>query len=815
VAHDTGAPRWLHAIVRIRDERWRVERVTRFGDVDLLAARGCGGTNLARTGEFLLPFELVEPLGTSDAPRAVAAARWRHVARQALAGAQPSWSALRAAAGAACTIVPFQLEPALAFVGGHGCRLLIADAVGLGKTIQAGLMVAELHHRRPEARTLIVAPSSLRAQWQAELIDRFRLDPEIFDSAGLARCRGRLPAGSNPWSLTPIAITSIDFVKRPEVARALEALVWDLVIFDEAHNLAGRSDRYAAARALGARARAVVLLTATPHSGDERAFERLGSIGALRAGEPLLVFARSRADAGLLRRRRECRLHIRPTAAELSMHTALADYATCVWARSRDASATHPHGARLAMATLMRRACSSAASLARTLTRRLALLAGPVGRSERQPTLPFAIESLDDAEPSAGLETPGLADMTEERSTLRRLLALASDAARSESKPAALRRLVERAGEPAIVFTEYRDTLAHLATALAGIDCAELHGGLTTRQRQDALRRFTDGEVQVLLATDAASEGLNLHHRCRLVISLELPWSPLRLEQRIGRVDRIGQPRVVHAVRFVARGTCEETTLARLEERIVRARHAIGMDGPPPTEYEVADCVLGDGSGRRTVDTGDRRPAGLVQAALGHAAELEARRIAAARALAPSDANRRAEPRPVIARLRRRAGTLASRHGVWVFRITLSTRSGQVLWEPLVTLAARFDRPAAFTHRHLRLALDPGQAPIVEALDGARLDAVRRLGPSLQHAAGTWRHRELEIAADLRARHARLSAALMQRSLFGRERDRLAASQAALLDAALAQSAERLRALDALAEIEVEAVRLEFAAVVA
>jgi hypothetical protein len=207
VAHHNGSWSWPNSIVRIRDERWRVERATRFGDVDLLTVRGCGAANRSQTGAFLLPFETVDRLDADAAPRCASLGRWRHEARRVLASAQPSWSALRAATHARFTIVPYQLEPVLAFASGRGSRILLADAVGLGKTIQAGLVAAELHHRRPEARTLVVAPASLRDQWRTELTDRFSLTPAIVDSPGLARCRSHLQPGSNPWSLTPIIIT--------------------------------------------------------------------------------------------------------------------------------------------------------------------------------------------------------------------------------------------------------------------------------------------------------------------------------------------------------------------------------------------------------------------------------------------------------------------------------------------------------------------------------------------------------------------------------------------------------------------------------
>ena len=199
------------------------------------------------------------------------------------------------------------------------------------------------------------------------------------------------------------------------------------------------------------------------------------------------------------------------------------------------------------MSALARRACSSAGSLARSVERRLTLMNGEPAPG-MQPGLPFDDMGADDDEPNTVLSSAGLHDSADERRRLEHLLELARTAAAAESKLRALKRLLSRAREPAIVFTEYRDTLQRIGSVLTDVESAQLHGGLTPHERADALRRFTRGNARLLLATDTASEGLNLHQRCRLVVNLELPWTPLRLEQRAGRIDRIGQERRVHAV---------------------------------------------------------------------------------------------------------------------------------------------------------------------------------------------------------------------------------------------------------------------------
>ncbi|PYQ81883.1 MAG: helicase, partial [Acidobacteria bacterium] len=155
-----------------------------------------------------------------------------------------------------------------------------------------------------------------------------------------------------------------------------------------------------------------------------------------------------------------------------------------------------------------------------------------------------------------------MADADRERRLLGPIAGAARAAAARESKVAALNRLLRRIGESVVVFTEYRDTLQHLRALLQRPSIA-LHGGLTREERACALNAFIHRPGSVLLATDAAGEGLNLHHSCRTVINLELPWNPMRLEQRIGRVDRIGQAHTVHAFHLIADGAGELRILRR------------------------------------------------------------------------------------------------------------------------------------------------------------------------------------------------------------------------------------------------------------
>ena len=477
---------------------------------------------------------------------------------------------------------------------GDGCRILLADEVGLGKTIQACVLVAELRAKGTAARVLILTPPGLRDQWQHELAHRFHLDAAIADFRSVRRRAADLPPDVSPWTTWPIAIASVDYVKRPEVLRAVLNCRWDVVIVDEAHRVANDGDRRQAASALTSRAGYVVLLTATPHSGDAAAFQSLCHLGS--HGEGLLIFRRTRRTLVSAVDRRIHRLRVRSSADERRMLARLDAFARAVRAERGDGN----RDMWIALALLQKRAFSSAAALHLSVTRRLQSLAGVV------PAASQLLLPLDDyGESTNADEAPswhavlGLRDADRERRLLTALADAASVAARSESKIFAVRRLLRRMHEPLIIFTEYRDTLAHLAREI-GEPAAILHGGLSRLERIAALESFAGGTTRILLATDAASEGLNLHHACRAVVNLELPWNPMRLEQRIGRVDRIGQMRTVHAFHLVGSDTGELQLLDELRQRVAHARAEIGV--PDPLDGALADTDDVDSVRSDTVD---------------------------------------------------------------------------------------------------------------------------------------------------------------------------------------------------------------------
>lgn len=572
--------------VRVRQRTWTVQQVDSYPDCRVYTLGGIGHSSTG-TCRVLHPFDDVERIDVGRRPRRVPLRTWRHACR-ALLLQHGDASALRTAAAARIELLPYQLEPALALLQGHGARVLIADEVGLGKTVQAMLAAAELRARGVVSRVLVLCPAGLREQWADECATRFDLPLAILDHVGVRRVASRHTPGVNPWLLEPLAVASIDYVKRPEVLPAVLQAHWDLVIVDEAHGACGDSDRRDAVSQLCARAPWVVLLTATPHSGDDAAFAALCAFGQHDDG--LVVFRRTRLETGRDAGRMVQTLRVRPTAAERRMHAALAALTTAV----RDESTTVSRHAWLLLTLLHKRALSSPFALAASVERRLQMLDTPPEIAALQLRLPLDDQTgeLDDADTAPMWSLPALDDPGRERRLLELLLGAARDAAGSEAKLHRLRRLLCRLREPVIVFTEYRDTLMHLRTQVAP-HASVVHGGMTREQRRAVLAAFVSSGV--LLATDAAGEGLNLQAHCRLVVNLELPWNPMRLEQRIGRVDRIGQRARVHVIHLVAGDTGETRLLDRLADRVRQARARVGAPDPlcsRPEWTEQASAAL-------------------------------------------------------------------------------------------------------------------------------------------------------------------------------------------------------------------------------
>jgi superfamily II DNA or RNA helicase len=736
--------------VRARRALWRIDSVRHEPQASVVALQpdsslGIGG--LERIGRTLIaPFDNIAPVTARS--RLAPVSRRRAIHRLAtLVTASAPFDLPTSAATAPARLLPFQLEPLLALRTGRAARVLIADHVGLGKTIQ-------------------------------------------------------LPSHVNPWASSPVIVASIDFVKQPEVRHGLRHQIWDLFIVDEAHLLTPGSDRLAAADAIARQSARVVLLTATPHDGREAGFRALCDLGRVGSADVIAIFRRTRAASGAGHRRVFRRLAVLPTAAERRVHALLARYATRVWS---DRSPHDRGPARLAMTVLFKRAASSAASLAQSLERRRTLLqlATLETAEPTQPSLPLAMvdsvaaDDNDDA-PDTVLAAPGL-EPARERTWLNLLIHAAQAATRDEAKVRVLVRLVRRLREPVIVFTEYRDTLTRLEPVLRAVaPTVTIHGGRTPEARREALDAFSIGDARVLLATDAASVGLNLQARCRFVVHVELPWSPTRLEQRVGRVDRLGQTRTVHALHLVADADVEAAIEARLIER-ARHIHAaldnVSDDGLEPDEARdeggaaerAVDPVSWLGAAIRAAPDGTAGPgadaddpsrspadrhrdlaAGVVRLRLRRDAErvvgaLELRRrldrhirarSVCADAMPPPDTalttRRRRRERAFVAQLARsfrRHGTLP-RGEIHVYRTRVAHICGSLVEHTLTALAVRRD------------ATDSPHTASQEFVARQVEARCRELTVEVEHADALVRVRRREALARVRSQSARVQLTL-------------------------------------------------------
>ncbi|MCU0724039.1 MAG: SNF2-related protein, partial [Planctomycetes bacterium] len=283
--------------VLVRGLPWEVLRVP---NPDLVEVAGVAGENFGRRARFLVPVDRpapaepapLRPPGPRDRPDP---ARLRALLLAFEIGCSFGPDRLGALAHGRIALEPYQLEPLLRLLSLPRPRLLIADDVGLGKSAEAGLILAELERRGKASRILVVCPASLTRVWRDALASRFGIQAEVFDEEASRDLRRRLPAHLNPWLAVPRIVASVDWAKQPHVLRALSPVRWDAVVLDECHHMAARggppSQRARLASLLAARSEALLLLSATPHDGSPSSFASL-----LRLLDPALLDASGAPD---------------------------------------------------------------------------------------------------------------------------------------------------------------------------------------------------------------------------------------------------------------------------------------------------------------------------------------------------------------------------------------------------------------------------------------------------------------------------------------------------------------------------------------
>jgi hypothetical protein len=393
-----------------------------------------------------------------------------------------------------------------------------------------------------------------------------------------------------------------------------------------------------------------------------------------------------------------------------------------------------------------KRALSTSAALTRSIERRLAWLDGHEVRETEswvQPHFDFGDDSDDcSADDVRGLEADVGLRADRERSWLTRLRALSSAAQCDESKLARLARALGRSHEPVVIFTEFRDSLDEVRRRIHRVRPAvAIHGGMTPVEQQQALDAFLRGSASALVATDVAGQGLNLQSRTRWVVSLELPWNPARIEQRVGRVDRIGQHRRVHLTLLVSRHQAESGILERLVARTLAAQQVLGrstLAATCPTEIAIQERLLEarPGSG------GDLEPSRNDRVRLCHEwkrhAISAARRLRVRRAVLARDRGARSSGRPHwtwIAGLPL-LSPLSANGSLLFFSMPITDDNGAVLELHVVALRAT----GAF-----------GSSPPRRLIEAARELASRALRGRLRRLGGL---RAKEIAVGIEAERA-------------------------------------------------------------
>ncbi|HZZ77530.1 MAG TPA: helicase-related protein, partial [Gemmataceae bacterium] len=515
-------------------------------------------------------------------------------------------------------------------------RFLLADDAGAGKTIMAGLLIKELKLRGMCERILIVAPANLAFQWQRELKEKFDEKFLVVKGDDI-----RDQFGVNQWLEQKQLVTSLDLAKRTEILPGLKQVHWDLIIVDEAHRMswsppARKTARYVLGELLRDMSDHMLLLTATPHKGDPANFSlflqlldadayadvrsireamdrRRAPFYLRRTKEAMVYFPERQADGTwvakkIFTKRIPHTVDFQIDGAEFELYKSVTRFVKRQSARAA-AAGDDPRARAVGflMALYQRRLASSTRAVCCSLENRARRL--DVGLKKAQeiartapPDLPDAdeLEEMDDADRERLehiLEAISLAgnaeDVRVEIGELKQLAvqAKAVETSGVEAKLSRLRNVMQEQGffdnpdQRLLLFTEFKDTLDYLVAKLVewGFRVGTIHGGMRIGSRDDAGSRlhteqqFREGAIQVLVATEAAGEGINLQC-CNILFNYDIPWNPNRLEQRMGRIHRYGQTKNCLIFNFVATNTIEGRILQRLLDKLQEIRNALNDD---------------------------------------------------------------------------------------------------------------------------------------------------------------------------------------------------------------------------------------------
>jgi superfamily II DNA or RNA helicase len=535
--------------------------------------------------------------------------------------------------------LPHQIRALSRAISNDRVRYLLADEVGLGKTIEAGLILRELKLRGLVKRTLVIAPKGLVSQWVSEMRFHFGetfqlvLPEDIKTLKRIAPVTGPgngekgnsdlevLPA--NAWQMFSQVVVPMDSVKPLDKRRGwsaaqvsehnrerFEDLIsagWDLVIVDEAHRLGGSTDqvaRFKLGQGLAEAAPYFLMLSATPHQGKTDAFHRLVSLIDAQEFPDVGSVTRERVQPHVIRTEKRRAIDadgkplFKPRRTQLGpvswgelhrnqqhLYEAVTEY---VREGYNQAMREKRRYIGFLMILMQRLVVSSTSAIRTTLERRLDALAAP---QEQLTLFPLTTEEewadLDGQEQIDVLLRTRLKALKNERAEVKLLLEAAARCeqigpdAKAEALLDWLYRLQSEESDPelkALVFTEFVPTQEMLRRFLTerGFSVVCLNGSMDMEERKRVQEAFAK-DVRILISTDAGGEGLNLQF-CHVVINYDIPWNPMRLEQRIGRVDRIGQAHAVRAVNFVFEGSVEHRVREVLEQKLAVIFEEFGID---------------------------------------------------------------------------------------------------------------------------------------------------------------------------------------------------------------------------------------------
>ena len=591
------------SVVIVRDEEWLVTKVEPTNDGRLLSCRGLSELVRDTTASFYEGLDTIEALDPAaavvvadDSPQYRRSRLWLEATLRKTAvpldGAAltVSTNMLADSLGYQQAAVRKALDPA-----NLRTRLLLADAVGLGKTLEIGMILSELIRRGRGERILIVTPRHVLEQMQNEMWSRFAIPFVRLDSLGIQHVRQKLPATRNPFSYFKRVIISIDTLKSNQYLAHLRKQSWDAVVIDESHNVTNSGTlNNQLANVLAPQTDALILASATPHNGKAESFAELIRLLEPTAVRPNGTVIEDEVRRLIIRRHRHSPEVASVVGADWAERREPRNWlvpasdAENEVARELETVWLHPESGRSPY--------SGAASALFPWTLAKAFLSSPAALLE---SVKERIGRLGKHQHTAAQER--------ELEALLRLEALARKADDTSSgKYAALLDYLRTIGvgpgspERVVIFAERVATLKwlreHLQTdlKLTGRQAVVLHGGLTDIEQQEIVGEFkkASSPVRVLITGDLASEGVNLHAQCHELIHYDIPWSLIRIEQRNGRIDRYGQRKPPQITTLLLSPATEAFSgdlrvLSRLIEKEHEAHTALGDAASLMGKYDV------------------------------------------------------------------------------------------------------------------------------------------------------------------------------------------------------------------------------------